>query len=278
MSSSALSERRADPRPLAERVLFLDHAAADDAADFERADVVCLDVSGMDIGEAHRAAFAAVRKGLPVVAEVATGDVERTEAMLAAGCVHVLDVHGADGARWAVLACAARMSDRWSSRAATRHARVFLRGSVLECRTPDEAYDMASVLCALFAMPQNAMTGLVELLMNAIEHGNLEIDHDEKTALMQSGTLYDEIARRLREPPYRDRKVTVRVDRNDDGSGIITIRDDGRGFDWRAHLAAIAGTYQGRGRGIELARELSFPDLEFLDPGNQVVVRVPAAS
>jgi hypothetical protein len=278
MSSSASSEGVSAPRPLAERVLFLEGTDSDPAAAHDRADVICLDVSHLDIGEAHRAAFAAVRTGLPVVAEVAAGYLERAAAMLAAGCVHVLDAGDRDGARWAVLACAARMSGRWSSRAASRHARVFLRASILECRTPDEAYDMAGVLTALFSMSQNAMTGLVELLMNAIEHGNLEIDHDEKTALMRSGELYDEIERRLGALPYRDRKVIVRVDRNDDGSGTITIRDQGRGFDWRAHLAALAGDYAGRGRGIALARALSFPDLEFHDPGNQVTVRVPVTS
>jgi hypothetical protein len=277
MSSSASSER-ASARLLAERVLYLTGADSGPIADPEKADVICLDVSDLDIGEAHRAAFAAVRTGLPVIAEVAAGDHERAQAMLAAGCVHALDAAGSDGTRSSVLACAARMSSRWSSRAASRHARVLLRSSVLACRTPDEAYDMAGVLSALFAMPQTAMTGLVELLMNAIEHGNLEIDHDEKTALMHSGTLYDEIERRLAAPRYRDRKVTVRVERSDDGSGTILIRDQGRGFDWRAHLAALAGDYAGRGRGIALARELSFPDLEFHDPGNQVLVRVPVAS
>jgi hypothetical protein len=276
MSSSASTEAAA-ARPIAERVLFVADPDRDATADYAGADVVCVDVSGLPPARATSAARAAARTGLPVVVRVDAGHVELTEQLLAAGAVHVLDARSPDDVLWAALACAARMSDRWSSRGASRRARVFVREAALECRTPDEAYDMASVLSGLFSLSAQAMSGLVELLMNAIEHGNLEISHDEKTELMRTGALYDEIARRLAAPCYRDRKVTVTVIRSRDGSGVIEIADDGSGFDWRGHLAALARDYTGRGRGIALARDLGFPDLEFRDPGNRVLVKIPAA-
>jgi hypothetical protein len=274
MSSSASSKRPPVARALDARVLVVRDPSAVTAADIERADVVCVDVGRLPPDEAPNVVRALAHKGLPVIAVGASGGIDW---LLAAGAVHVLDAGAPDTAVREVLGCAAQMAQRWSSRVASRQTRTFLRTSIFECRTPDEAYDLAAVVAGLLELTQNATFGLLELLMNAVEHGNLEISHDDKTALMHSGTLYDEIADRLAAPRYRDRKVTVRVERNDDGSGSILIRDQGSGFDWRAHLAALAGDYVGRGRGIALARELSFPDLEFHDPGNQVLVRVPAS-
>jgi hypothetical protein len=273
MSSSASSKRPPAARALDARVLSVRDPSAVTAADIERADVVCVDVGRLAPDEAPNVVRALAHKGLPVIAVGASGGADR---LLAAGAVHVLDAGAADTAVREVLGCAAQMAQRWSSRVASRQARSFLRMSIFECRTPDEAYDLAAVVAGLLELTQNATFGLLELLMNAVEHGNLEISHDEKTALMISGTLYDEIARRLAMPCYRDRKVTVRVTRNHDRSGAIAISDDGIGFDWRAHMAALDGDYGGRGRGIALARELSFPDLEFHDPGNVVLVNVPA--
>jgi hypothetical protein len=275
MSSSASSERPPVGRVLEGRVLRVGDPAAVTADDIERADVVCVDIGRLPPGEAPNVVRALAHKGLPVIA---IGASDGVDGLLAAGAVHVVAAGTSQAALCEVLACAAQMSERWSSRVASRNLRGFLRTSVFECRTPDDAYSLAAVVAGLFELSHNATFGLVELLMNAVEHGNLEISHDEKTALMHSGTLYDEIARRLTVAPYRDRKVTVRVTRDHDGSGVISIRDDGPGFDWRAHMVAIAGEYTGRGRGIALARELSFPDLEFHDPGNHVLVKVRAPS
>ncbi len=46
--------------------------------------------------------------------------------------------------------------------------------------------------------------GLSELLVNAIEHGNLEIGYDEKSRLLQSEGWQGEIDRRLALPEYTD--------------------------------------------------------------------------
>ena len=69
---------------------------------------------------------------------------------------------------------------------------------------------------------------LQEALMNAIEHGNLEVD----SALREEGgAAYDNLVRSRRaEPPFAARRVHVSV-RETRSEAVYKIRDEGRGFD-----------------------------------------------
>ena len=52
----------------------------------------------------------------------------------------------------------------------------------------------------------------------------------------------------------------------------ITIKDQGAGFDWRPYLEPDPNrVFDTHGRGITIARRLSFDDLQYRDPGNEVV-------
>jgi len=61
----------------------------------------------------------------------------------------------------------------------------------------------------------------------------------------------------------------------DDGELRIAIRDDGAGFDWRRYIEPdpnrIFGTH---GRGIAIARRLTFDALEYRGNGNEVTGRI----
>jgi hypothetical protein len=52
----------------------------------------------------------------------------------------------------------------------------------------------------LLPEPRSAVYGLNELLINAVEHGNLGITYDEKIKLVVEGRLESEIERRLALP------------------------------------------------------------------------------
>lgn len=117
--------------------------------------------------------------------------------------------------------------------------------------------------------------GLVELMANAIEHGNLGISYEEKLASMATSTDgIDQLqAERLKNPDLSKRKVTVAfsIDRE---SCSWTISDEGDGFDWKSlpdprDLKNIANP---NGRGIFLAK-LNFDHLEFFGKGNKVRVK-----
>lgn len=70
---------------------------------------------------------------------------------------------------------------------------------------------------------------LDEALLNAMVHGNLEVSSDLRQ--VDDGKPYwDMIAKRKQEPPYKDRRVTVRLQASSE-SAMFTIRDEGPGFD-----------------------------------------------
>lgn len=118
--------------------------------------------------------------------------------------------------------------------------------------------------------PPAVSLGLNELLLNAIEHGNLKISYAEKSGLLESGTWLEEIARRHLDPTLSERKARVGLTC---GKKIITVRivDEGAGFDWVPYLSiAPERAFHLHGRGIIMARQLSFRNLEYHGNGNIV--------
>ncbi len=114
---------------------------------------------------------------------------------------------------------------------------------------------------------------LLELLINAIEHGNCRIDYDEKTAwLERNGDIMELIREKNRDPTIRARKVyfsyTITPDRS-----RYEIRDEGEGFDWRARLASRADEPGLHGMGMKMAN-LYVKNLSYNDKGNAVSFEV----
>jgi anti-sigma regulatory factor (Ser/Thr protein kinase) len=119
--------------------------------------------------------------------------------------------------------------------------------------------------------------GLTELLVNAVEHGNLAIGCERKQALLKRGEWEAEISRRLALPEYAERNV--RLSRTlAEGRWTFEISDDGAGFDSRPFFVHDAGrSALPNGRGIALVRGLAFPDLHYLDSGSRLRFTVEAA-
>ncbi len=114
--------------------------------------------------------------------------------------------------------------------------------------------------------------GLIELLMNAVEHGNLGITYEQKGAALRTDPdgLAKLTHRRLAQPDLAARRVTVHF-RMDARACEWVIVDEGAGFDWRAVPDATEGEalYAAHGRGIMLSR-LFFDSVEYQGLGNVV--------
>ncbi len=137
--------------------------------------------------------------------------------------------------------------------------------------TIEQVGPLIQVLASLCAEPQTVASGLSELLLNAIEHGNLGITYADKKRLRLENTWEEEIARRMVLPEYSGRTVLVRVLRQPDQLEF-TVIDAGQGFDWRRYLDfEPARATDPNGRGIAMARLLSFATLEYHGNGNTVV-------
>lgn len=110
-----------------------------------------------------------------------------------------------------------------------------------------------------------------ELVINAIEHGNLGVTYAEKARAMDSergmGPL---IAERSGLHKYMSRRVTVTA-RRLERRVVVQVADEGDGFDWRSlpDPTDPLNLMASHGRGILLAR-MSVDSLTFNHKGNEV--------
>ncbi len=119
---------------------------------------------------------------------------------------------------------------------------------------------------------ESMQTGLLEMITNAIEHGNLDITYEEKQKALQDGRLDELYENKAQAMPYKERKVTIRYE-FDPEKVIYTICDQGDGFDWRSlpdptdpeNLMAASG------RGIFMTR-LYMDEVVYNDTGNEVTI------
>ena len=140
--------------------------------------------------------------------------------------------------------------------------------------TLDEAHALSLLLANGCTSGPSIVSGLSELLVNAVEHGNLGISYAEKSSLLKQGDWLDEIQRRLQLSEYRNRRVRVSYQKHATSLTFL-ITDDGTGFDWHRYLEIEPERgSDSHGRGIALARMISFSKLEYMGNGNQVLATV----
>ena len=143
---------------------------------------------------------------------------------------------------------------------------------ILKCtfKTLDEAEGLSIFLANYFDDPDRTLTGISELLVNAVEHGNLGISYEEKSTLVAEKKWQLEVTNRLEDPQYAERLVTVIFERKKDAC-YIQISDEGNGFDWKQFLEVDPSrAMHNHGRGIAMANMLCFSKLVYNDKGNQV--------
>lgn len=147
-----------------------------------------------------------------------------------------------------------------------------IRSCHVEFKSLEEAKDVAIYLASLFPAPEQVVMGISELLINAVEHGNLGIKYDQKTELNKTQTWTAEIRRLLFLPENRDK--FVEVDYTNDSANkqiILHIKDKGEGFNWQQYmLLSPARATDNHGRGIAIAAALSFTKIEYFGNGNEV--------
>ena len=137
-------------------------------------------------------------------------------------------------------------------------------------KTLPEAEGLSCFLANCYPNPERVVGGLAELLINAVEHGNLGIAYTEKTWLIKTDTWHDEVMRRIDLPEFKEKRVEVLFSHADDGT-YIRITDEGKGFDWKKFLEIDPSRSQdNHGRGIALAKAISFDSITYNAAGNRV--------
>lgn len=141
-------------------------------------------------------------------------------------------------------------------------------------RTMEEARTLSIYLSHFARDPARVAIGISGLLVNAVEHGNLEIGYQRKTDLLREGLLEEEILRRQADPQYKDRRVFVKLNRERDKI-FIHIKDQGPGFNPRPYLDFDPNRITDpNGRGIAMANLMEQCKIEFLGHGNEVLVTI----
>ena len=159
----------------------------------------------------------------------------------------------------------------WKDIRQTTNALSLMRSGEFVFSSPEEVKGLASLLAGMVPNSNSVAIGLWELLINAIEHGNLGITYAEKSELMERDEWLAEINRRMKLPENISKRVVVRFESNEQELRFI-IKDEGNGFDWRLFLNPDPErAFDLNGRGIQLARSLSFEKVVYIPPGNKVV-------
>jgi DNA-binding response OmpR family regulator len=116
----------------------------------------------------------------------------------------------------------------------------------------------------------NLKIGIEEMIINAVEHGNLGISFAEKAAAIEAGTLRELVAERLAGAGgAKSVTVSSRLTRD---RFQITVCDEGEGFDWRALPGVEAGNLLAfSGRGIFLTK-IYFDEVRYNERGNEVTL------
>jgi len=145
-----------------------------------------------------------------------------------------------------------------------------LRHAVFEFKTLREARSLGALISHAYPDPEKIVMGLTELLINAVEHGNLGISYDEKSELLLQGTWLQEIERRLVLPEYAKKKALLELSYQ--GNIIaLTISDEGQGFNCKNYMDFDPErVMDNHGRGIAMANILSFSEVAYQGKGNVV--------
>lgn len=171
------------------------------------------------------------------------------------------------------------LSKESSSRESFEYHFGVLQHAHFQFNNLSEAHFLAKFLASQYPKGAQPLVGISELFINAIEHGNLEISYDDKSALLAHGRWIEEIEQRSKNDKYKDRVVDVVFHRESDRI-ILKVTDEGAGFDWKKFEEVDPRRLiASHGRGIMMARGLSFSELKYNDKGNVVeaVYLLPSA-
>ena len=151
---------------------------------------------------------------------------------------------------------------------------TYLKEGCFSIKTIEDASILSVLLAKCCPDPQKVVPGLMELLNNAVEHGNLGITYKEKSRLLECTEWEIEIKKRLNLPENMSKRVIVLFESREHENRFL-IKDQGPGFDWKPYLTFDPKRlFDPNGRGIAMAKNLSLDRVEYIGIGNEVLAVV----
>ena len=215
---------------------------------------------------------------IPVIMQTAAAEKQQVTEGITAGVYYYLTKPYNEGVMLSIVRAAISSYADYSSlrKEISEHKSKLhlIKESFFEVVTLDDAKYLSTFIANLYPDPDRVIMGLAELLINAIEHGNLGISYQEKTLLMMENIWEQEIQRRLVLAENQDKKVLVHF-KKESTSIYLHIKDQGKGFDWLQYLEIDPDrATHNHGRGVALAKMISFDSLEYQGCGNEVVCTI----
>jgi CheY-like chemotaxis protein/anti-sigma regulatory factor (Ser/Thr protein kinase) len=212
---------------------------------------------------------------IPVIMQTAANAPEDIAESIAAGAFYYLTKPYQSVVLNALVKSALRDFDSFESAAEQLRSIHSAFARLHYCRfsfqTLEDVANISLHLASMYPEPEAVLMGIKELMLNAVEHGNLGISYEEKSQLNSDNRWVDEVQRRLTLPENEKKVAYIEVVRSDD-SLTLTIEDAGKGFDWNRYLDIDpTRAFDNHGRGIAMARMMSFDSMEYNAPGNKVV-------
>ena len=244
-------------------------------------DVVLLDrmmprMSGMEVLE--KMSTHSELKYIPVILQTAKVSKEDILEGLKAGAYYYLTKPFTRDILHSVVKTA--IKDRGFNKALLASLKVtkasvkLLKNASFQFRSLEDVRSISSLVACACDEPDKVAMGLTELMINAIEHGNLHIGYEEKSKLQKEDIWEEEITNRLNLDEHKDKYASIDVVRNDKGV-TYTIADEGKGFDWSEFMEFdTCRVMDNHGRGIAMANKLYFSNLQYQGAGNIVTITV----
>lgn len=118
--------------------------------------------------------------------------------------------------------------------------------------------------------------GIQEVLINAIEHGNLGIDFKTKSELRKKEGNYWELVMSVSDNEYLMKRTIDVSHQMDEEKVIFTVKDEGDGFDWQYYMSLQSenintGLLESfHGIGLQMVKSVF--DVSFNEKGNEVIL------
>ena len=217
-------------------------------------------------------------RDIPVIMQTAAASSEQIVEGIRAGTYYYLTKPYEDiillGIISAAIDGAAEKKNLRDEIVKTYRVQALLQQGRFRFRTLGEAKELAVFIANCCPSPEMVGPGLLELLVNAVEHGNLGITYEQKAKLIADNRWQQEVEHRLEAPEHSNKFAELAYE-TQSRAIQIRIKDAGDGFDWTDYLEiSPERVTHAHGRGIATANALSFSSLTYVGCGNEVVCTV----
>ncbi|MEG3637879.1 response regulator [Magnetococcus sp. PR-3] len=216
-------------------------------------------------------------KDIPVIFQTSMSEPDEIQEGISAGALYYLTKPFPHEKVVATMVNAA-VKARYHHRTIHRKLEKFIAGIQLtqqwqvRFRTLAEAEHVALLFSQACPNPTDDTVPILELLINAVEHGNLGITFTEKSQLLSDNRYDQEITRRQADSSLAQRYVDATLERTPTHINM-RIKDQGDGFDWEPFFTFNPKhAFLPNGRGIIMAS--SQHRVQYFGCGNEVQLTI----